>query len=268
MEDSRPTILLSRQTKHLPRLLHSHGHTGQCFLLITLPNYSTKKLQSGKAASYESVKKNEIMCTITEISQEINLSSTTPPCPFHMNKKHQLPFQKAPANWFNYPALVLSKQVYLAGGAWTKKWQQETAHVVLVQTCISRTRRRTAMHRRRLFDFFSFHIWLGSTWKVSFHLYWLVIIETFSFLLTHAHTHIPKWEKQPWSYSEKSLSSQPITVFLTGISLSKRNKSVKWNIAEEICDSLLNDPFKHTPCPFESSNKFWPWQQFSCFQPK
>lgn len=71
---SRPTILLAEQTKHLPRLLHSHGHTKQCFLLITLTNYLTKKLQSGKAASYEFVRKNKIMCAITEISQEMNLS--------------------------------------------------------------------------------------------------------------------------------------------------------------------------------------------------
>lgn len=69
--------------------------------------------------------------------------------------------------------------------------------------------------------------------------------------------HIPKQEKQPWSYLEKSWNSQPIKCpLLTGISLTRRNKSVKWNIAEVICDSLLNGPFKRTPHPFESSNKF------------
>lgn len=52
------------------------------------------------------------------------------------------------------------------------------------------------------------------------------------------------------------------------MSVTSRNKSAKWNIAEVICASLLNGPFTQTPHPFASSNTFWLWQQSGCFQLK
>lgn len=61
-------LLSCLQSKLNTRLLHSHGHTNQCFLLVTVTDYLSKKVQSGKAALYEFVRKNQIMCTIAEIS--------------------------------------------------------------------------------------------------------------------------------------------------------------------------------------------------------
>lgn len=80
----------------------------------------------------------------------------------------------------------------------------------------------------------------------------------FVYSTTRAHTHILKSEKQPWSHLEKPRNSQPIKCpFVTEMSVTSRNKSAKWNIAEVICASLLNGPFTQTPHPFASSNTFW-----------
>lgn len=75
--ESRATVPLAAQTEHLPRPLCSHGHTDQCFSLITPPHDLEKKLWSSEAALYGFVRKNQITYTITKTSKATNLPLPT-----------------------------------------------------------------------------------------------------------------------------------------------------------------------------------------------